>query len=279
MNKTVYLLLGILITLATVGCKDYSKVSFYAPTAEEVMTLVKQHKDDLEKINDAYEAKNMHDVYLDIDHYLELLWASPEEMNLWYKIWMASMIKSKRYAKDPKQYDGVFCQALICFIRTQDNKSIRELPNLGAHPIFEYAKKQYLHSTPQEFALWAKGVFNLKTVPKHWYYAIVYFQLLEAAAVSAGDNELAKNANAMLYYHNGYDRLGDLVIVVVSNVAFYADKQGELNNEDKVILSEFYNKYMKTIPLNDLDRKRGEFILKIIKKYNVIPDVTIPASK
>jgi len=279
MNKIVYLLLGILITLAAVGCKDYSKVSFYASSAEEVMTLVKQHKDDLEKINDAYEAKNRFDAYSEINHNLVLLWASPEEMNQWYKIWIESIIKSKSYANDKKRYNDVFCGALTCFLKTKDKKSIEELPNLGTYPIFEYAKNKFLDSTPLEFAKWAQMHINLKTVPKHCGFAIECFGLLEASGVAANDWKLAKDANAMLYSHIGIESLGDWAIVVVSNVAFYADKQGKLNNEDKIILSEFYNKYMKTIPFNDLDRKRGEFILKIIKKYNVIPDVTIPSPK
>ena len=198
--RRYWLLLISVLGLFCAGCKDYSRVSFASNSAEETMELVEKHKNELDQINTAYKEKKKYSAYWDIYMFFLRYWASPEIMNRWYKIWLESAGKSKEYGNDKKYLNDVSCEALIWFIRTDDKKAIQELPLLTELPLFEEAKKQYMHSSAQEFANWAKKNITADTVPNSRFYANDYFSLLESAALSVKDYELARKANEMFYY-------------------------------------------------------------------------------
>ncbi len=253
------------------GCKDYSRVSFASNSAEETMELVEKHKNELVQINTAYEEKNKYNVYGDIYMYLLRYWASPEIMSRWCKIWLECAGKSKEYVNDKQLLNEISGETLIWFIRTDDRKAIQGLPVLTELPLFEEAKKQYLHSSPQEFANWAKKNITADTVPNSRYYESSYFNLLESAALSAKDYELAHNANVMRCNRGG----GESLSFAVSNLAFYADKLGKVTDEDKAILTYYYNKYMKDKRMSKTLRKREECILRVLEKYHIVPNISI----
>ncbi len=270
-----YLLLLISVSwLFCAGCKDYSRMSFASNSAEETMELVEKHKNELDQINTAYEEKNKYSAYWDIYMFFLRYWASPEIMNRWYKIWLESAEKSEKYGNDKKYLNDVSCEALIWFIRTGDRKAIQELPLLVELPLFEEAKKQYLHSSPQEFSNWAKKNITADIVPNSRFYANDYFSLLESAALSANDYELAHKANEMFYNHV-HKHGGEFPAVAASNLAFYADKLGSVTEEDKNILTDYYIKYMKDKRLSKTFRKREECILRVLEKYHIVPNISI----
>lgn len=197
-------------------------------------------------------------------------WASPEIMSRWCKIWLECAGKSKKYVNDKQLLNEISGETLIWFIRTGDRKAIQELPVLTL-PLFEEAKKQYLHLPPQEFANWAKKNITADTVPNSHYYVSSYFNLLESAALSAKDYELAHNANVMLCKRDS----GESLAFAVSNLAFYADKLGKITDEDKAILTDYYNKYMKDKRMSRVLRKREECILRVLEKYHIVPNISI----
>lgn len=255
------------------GCKDYSRVHLISDSAEKTIELVKKHKDELDKIDVAYEERTKCSIYGEIDMFLLKYWASPEIMDQWYKIWLESVSKSKN-TKGKEYLNTISCDALVWFIRAGDWKAVQQLPELTEYPLFEEARRRYLYSSPQGFASWVKENIDKNTVPKGVFAAMSFCGLLESAALLAKDLDLAHKANAMLYnfiHENG----GELLTVAASNLAFYADKLDNVTDEDKAILTDYYNERLKDKQIGKTLKKRKECILRVLEKYHIVPKISI----
>ena len=91
-----WLLLMCVFWLFCAGCTDYSRVYLISDSAEKTIELVEKHKDELAKIDVAFENRNKYSIYGEINRFLLIYWASPEIMDRWYKIWLESIGKSKK---------------------------------------------------------------------------------------------------------------------------------------------------------------------------------------
>ncbi len=269
-----WLLLMCVFWLFCAGCKDYSRVHLISDSAEKTIELVEKHKDELAKINVAYEKRTKCSIYGEIDMYLLRYWASPEIMDQWYKIWLESASNSKN-AKGKEYLNAISCSALVWFIRAGDWKAVQQLPELTEYPLFEEARRRYLYSSPQGFASWAKEKINENTAPKDNFDAIDYFGLLESAALLVKDFDLAHKAYVMLCNSLIQGRASELLTFAVSNLAFCIDKLGKVTDEDKAILTDYYNKYLKNQKISMVLRKREECILRVLEKYHIVPNISI----
>ena len=61
----------------------------------------------------------------------------------------------------------------------------------------------------------------------------------------------------------------------VSNLAFYIDKLGKVTDEDKAILTDYYNKYLKDQKVSMVLRKREECVLRVLEKYHIVSNISI----
>ena len=269
------LLIGV-FWLFCAGCKDYSRVHLISDSAEKTIELVEKHKDELAKIDVAFEKRNKYSIYGEINVYLLRYWASPEIMDQWYKIWIESASKSEN-EKKKKYLNTISCDALVWFIRSGDWKAVQQLPELTEYPLFEEARRRYLYSSPQGFASWAKEKINENTVPLGDLYPISCFNLLESAALLAQDFDLAQSANIMLCSNmiKSRESGSETFTFAVSNLAFYIDKLGKVTDEDKAILTDYYNKYLKDQKVSMVLRKREECVLRVLEKYNIVSNISI----
>jgi len=273
------ILAGVIAFLIRYGSRDYSQIYFVDNSAEKIIAKVEWHREELEKINADYEEKKGYRVYEGINDFLFKNLASPEIMDRWYKIWLESISKSEKYANNKEYLNQVSCLALVWFIRAGDKKSVQELPVLTAYPLFEEARKRYLHSSPQEFAEWAKKNINGNIVPpKHLDEAINYFGLLESAALTANDLDLARHANALLYNYALRD--WTFSMTAAYKLVDYVDRIGKVTDEDREILVDHYLKNIKDSRLSSSPvlREHEECVLRILKKYQLVKSISVRPS-
>lgn len=271
MKKLVFLVIVFPLLFCN-GCRDYASIDLSGDTAEEIMAKVEKNKNVLDKINAEYVKRTKYfDVYVDIGGALYQRWATPKMMSRWYKICLNSISKSKESFNNPKNINEFSCYAFICFIGTNDNKAIKDLPELTVFPLFEEARKKYLHSNPKEFLEWCQQEIVPTAITGNKSLAFAYCGLLESAALLAGDYEMAKNANQILL-HREYG--GDLETGSVSNIAFYSDKLGKITPEDRKIMLDYYNEYIKGKKPSRTYKKRDDFIVYALKKYKIIPELS-----